>query len=106
METTNLILVEKCCSNLEVEFSFINSLNDFGLIEIIVLEDKKYISNEQLKNLERAVHFHFELNINIEGIEVIYNLLKQIDDLRQELIITKNKLSLFDLEYLQVNRGV
>lgn len=106
METTNLILIEKCCSSLEVEFSFINSLNDFGLIEIIVLENKKYISNEQLKNLERAIHFHYELNINIEGIEVIYNLLKQIDDLQHELIITKNKLSLFDLEYHQVNQGV
>lgn len=98
METNNLVLVEKCCSNLEVDFSFINSLNDCGLIEIIVLDDKKYISNEQLKDLERAIHFHYELNINIEGIDVIYNLLKQIDDLQQELRITKNKLHLFDLE--------
>ena len=96
METNNLILVEQFCSNCDVEFSFINSLNDFGLIEIIVLDDKKYISSEQLKVLERAIHFHDELNINIEGIDVIYNLLKQIDDLQEELRITKNKLNLFD----------
>lgn len=98
METTNLILVEKCCANLEVEFSFINSLNDYGLIEIIVLEDKKYIANEQLKDVERAIHFHHELNINMEGIDVIYNLLQQIDNLQEELRVTKNKLNLFDLE--------
>lgn len=98
MEINNLVLVEHFCSNSDVEFSFINSLSDSGLIEIIVLEDKKYISKEQLKDLERAIHFHYELNINIEGIEVIYNLLKQIDDLQQELIVTKNKLNLFDLE--------
>lgn len=98
METTNLILVEQFCSNCDIEFSFISSLNDHGLVEIIVLDDKKYISNEQLKDLERAIHFHYELNINIEGIDVIYNLLKQIDDLQQELILTKNKLNLFDLE--------
>ncbi len=98
METNNLVLIEHFCSNCDVEFSFINSLNDYGLIEIIVLDDKKYISNEQLKDLERAIHFHYELNINIEGIEVIYNLLKQINDLQQELNISKNKLSLFDLE--------
>lgn len=98
METTNLILVEKCCSNLEVEFSFINSLNDYGLIEIIVLEDKKYISNEQLKDVERAIHFYHDLNINMEGIDVIYNLLNQINDLQEELRVTKNKLNLFDLE--------
>lgn len=98
METTNLILVEQFCSNCDVEFSFINSLNDSGLIEIIILEDKKYISNEQLKVLEQTIHFHNELNINLEGIEVIYNLLKQINNLQEELNITKNKLSLFDSE--------
>ena len=98
METTNLILIEKYWSSLEVEFSFINSLNEYGLVDIIVLEDKKYISNEQLKDVERAIHFHHELNINMEGIDVIYNLLKQIDHLQEELRITKNKLNLFDLE--------
>ncbi len=98
METTNLVLVEQFCSNCDVEFSFINSLNDYGIIEIIILEDKKYISNEHLKDVERAIRFHYELNINIEGIDVISNLLKQIDDLQQELTATKNKLKLFDSE--------
>jgi hypothetical protein len=98
METTNLILLEQFCSNCDVEFSFINSLHDYGIIEILILEDKKYISNEHLKNIERAIRFHYELNINIEGIDVISNLLKQIDDLQQELIVAKNKLKLYDLE--------
>lgn len=98
MEINNLVLVEQLCSNCDVEFSFINSLNDLGLIEIIVLENKEYISNEQLKDVERAIRFHYELNINIEGIDVISNLLTQINDLQQELRIAKNKLTLYDLE--------
>jgi chaperone modulatory protein CbpM len=96
METNNLVLIDQLCSNCDVEVSFINSLNENGLIQIIVLDDKKYISNEQLKDVERAIHFHYEFNINIEGIEVIYSLLKQINDLQQELSLAKNKLSLFD----------
>jgi hypothetical protein len=96
METNNLVLIDQLCSNCDVEVSFINSLNENGLIQIIVLDDKKYISNEQLKDVERAIHFYYELNINIEGIEVIYSLLKQINDLQQELSLAKNKLSLFD----------
>lgn len=98
METNNWILVEQFCSNTEVDFSFINSLNDHGIIEIVVFEDKKYIPNEQLKDVERAVQFYYELNINIEGIDAISHLLHQIDELQQELAIAKNKLSLFDLE--------
>lgn len=98
METNNLILVEKCCSNLEVEFSFINSLNDTGLIKVIVLDDKSYISIDHLKRVERAIHFHYELNISIEGIDVIHNLLEQIDDLQEELRVTKNRLRLYESE--------
>lgn len=98
MEKINLIPVEQFCSNCEVEFSFIDSLNDHGIIEIIVFEEKKYISNEQLKDVERAIQFYYELNINVEGIEVISNLLNQIDELQKELRKTKNKLNLIDLE--------
>lgn len=98
METNNLVLVEHFCSHCNVDFSFINSLHDHGLIEIIVLEDRKYLSNEQLKEVERAIRFHYELNINIEGIDVISNLLSQISDLQQELNTARNKLKLLDLE--------
>lgn len=98
MEKNNLVLVEQFCIHCDVEISFINSLHEYGLIEIIVLDDKEYITEEHLKDLERTIHFHNELNINLEGIDVIYNLLKQIDDLQQQLNIAKNKLSLLDLD--------
>lgn len=97
METNNLVLVEQFCLSCDVETSFIHSLNGQGLIEIIVLENKQYFSNEQLKEVERAIRFHYELNINLEGIAVISNLLRQIEDLQQELTIAKNKLNLLDL---------
>jgi len=95
METTSLILIDHFCSNCDVDFSFIKSLNDVGLIDIIVEDDKKYISNEQLKTIERAIHFHYELNINMEGIDAIHNLLDQISDLQEDLRVIKNKLNLF-----------
>lgn len=97
METNNLILVEQFCTNCGVEFSFIDSLNEHGIVEIIIFDDKKYISNEQLKDVERAIQFHYELDINMEGIEVIYNLLKQINELQNAIKIANNKLSLLDI---------
>jgi chaperone modulatory protein CbpM len=98
MDSNNLIRVEQFCSNCEVEYSFIDSLHNHGIVELIVLENEKYISHEQLSDVERAIRFHYELNINMEGIDVISNLLKQIGDLQQELMLTKNRLKLFDLE--------
>ncbi|SDG67219.1 chaperone modulator CbpM [Psychroflexus sediminis] len=98
METNKMILVEQFCSNCDINFSFIEALNENGVIEIVVVEDKKYILNEQLKTLERAIQFHYELNINIEGIDVIHNLLHQIDDLQEELRAANNKLKAFNID--------
>lgn len=96
METKNLILIEQLCSHHNIEVSFVNSLHEFGLIEIVVIEDNKYLSHEQLKDIEKMMRFHYELEINMEGIDAISNLLLKIDNLQQELTDAKNKLSLFE----------
>jgi hypothetical protein len=98
METSNLILTAQFCTHHNVEFSFITALHNAGLVEIIVVEDNQYLSLEQLKDIEKMIAFHYELNINIEGIEAIANLLKQINELQQELIMVKNKLRLYEIE--------
>ncbi|MEJ5995303.1 chaperone modulator CbpM [Pedobacter sp. Du54] len=95
METNNLIQIEHFCVNCDVEVSFINSLNEYGLIDVIILEEKKYISHEQLKDVEKAIRFYYELNINMEGIDVIFNLLKQISVLQQELKTATDRINLF-----------
>lgn len=97
MEINNLVLLDQCCSHYEVEFSFIDALNDHGLIEIVVFENKKYLLIDQLKDVERAIRFHYELNINVEAIDVVSNLLQQINDLQQSLRTAQNKLKIFDL---------
>ena len=96
METKNLILIEQLCSLHNIEVSFINSLHEFGLIEVVVIEDTKYLSHEQLKDVEKMMRLHYELDINMEGVDAITNLLLQIDDLQQELIAAKNRLRLFE----------
>jgi hypothetical protein len=96
METKNLILIEQLCSHHNIEVSFINSLQEFGLIEIVVIEDNRYLSHEQLKDIEKMMRLHYELDINMEGIDAISNLLLQIDNLQQELSAAKNKLKVFE----------
>jgi chaperone modulatory protein CbpM len=96
MNTEQLISITHFCQMGEVEFSFIEALQEHGLLELIVLENVSYISNEQLKAVERAIAFYYVLNINLEGIAAISDLLLQIESLRLELQRTKNKLSVFE----------
>ncbi len=96
METRDLILIEHFCANHEIEFSFIDSLHQFGLIEVIIHEDNKYIHQEQLKDVEKMMRMHYELDINMEGIDVISHLLKRMNSLQKELIETHNKLKLYE----------
>jgi MerR HTH family regulatory protein len=99
MENNNYILIEHFCQHNQVELSFINSLHDYGLIEFVEIDQHKYLVNEQLKEIEKMIDFHYTLNINIEGIEVISNLLNQIYNLQNELLKANNKLKLYETDY-------
>lgn len=92
MSTKNFILLNNLCTHYDVEMSFFNSLNEFGLIEIISVEETQYIHHDKISDIEKMIRIHQELNVNIEGIDVVLNLLEKIEELQNELIITKNKL--------------
>lgn len=98
MNTDNLIRIEYFCEQYNVEFSFINALKESGLINIVVVEESNYLSIEDLKELEKLIRLHYELGINLEGIDVISNLLNQLEDLQQELTAAKNKLKFLGME--------
>ena len=99
MAATKMILIQQICTYHEIEFSFIHELNELGLIEIQNIEDDKYIHVNQLKDVEKMIRMHRELNINLEGIDAIYNLQQRIDQLEEELIKAKNKLKAFNPNY-------
>ena len=98
MKTDNLVRIEHFCEHNKVEFSFINSLQEFGLINVVVVDDSTYLPVDDLREIEKLVHLHYELGINIEGIDVISNLLNQIANLQEELRAAKNKLKLSGMD--------
>jgi len=96
METKSLILLEQFCSQLNAEPAFIFALQEYELVEIIEIEATQYLPEEQLSEVEKMLRLHYDLNINLEGIDAIASLLKQISSLQQELLAVKNKLSLYE----------
>jgi len=96
METGHLISTEVFCSNHKIEIAFINSLQEYGLVEVTTIKETSYIDPDQLQNLEKMLRLYYDLDINIEGIEAITHLLNRVNDMQHEINILKNKLSLFE----------
>lgn len=96
MQIENLIAVNEFCVNHNIEISFISSLQKAGLIEFTIIEEALFIDVEQLQKLEKIVHLYYELDINLEGIETINHLLLRINSLQNEIIMLKNRLSLYE----------
>jgi len=98
MAAHHLISIEQVCTHYKVDDAFIRALHELGHIEVVVQQNDQYIIRDQLKELESMIYFYSELQINIEGIDAIAHLLKQIRDLQDELNTAKNKLSIYTNE--------
>ena len=96
MNTQHLIATDVLCTHYNIEISFVDALNNIGLIQIEVVEQKQFIHQDQISNLEKIIRLYNELNVNLEGIDVVFNLLEKEQKLRNELIILKNKLRLYE----------
>ncbi|MFW0737120.1 chaperone modulator CbpM [Flavobacterium sp.] len=96
MSSKNLIQIKQFCLYHEIENTFITELHNYGLIEIIVFEEDEYFQPEQLPAVEKMIRLHYDLKINLEGLDVIANLLSKIEALQQNLTTTQNKLRLYE----------
>ncbi|HEY0299523.1 MAG TPA: chaperone modulator CbpM [Arachidicoccus sp.] len=92
----NLIPLQHLCTHYHAEISFVHSLHDYGLIEITTIEQQTYIAEEQIKEIERMIHLHYDLDINIEGIDAINHLMQRVNDLNKELIGLRNRLNRYE----------
>ena len=85
MEKVNWISIEQCCVYYNIETSFVHKLDEHGLIELSRSDETIFIPFEQLSDLEKYMHLHYELEINLEGLETIKHLLGRVNELQQEV---------------------
>ena len=97
MQSETIISIQEICIHHDIEQSFIISLKEAGLIEVVIVEDKTCIPIEQLAHLEKMIRL-YELDINLEGIETITYLLNRINDMQHEITTLKNQLNRFENE--------
>jgi chaperone modulatory protein CbpM len=92
MEQEDLIPAKEFCLHHQIEYSFISSLNESGLIRITSVKKSSYIHPDEILKLEKFVRFHYDLDINIQGIETINHLLEKIEDMQRQIVSLRNKM--------------
>ncbi|WP_372640794.1 chaperone modulator CbpM [Ancylomarina sp.] len=99
MNTADFIPLKQLCMHYKVEISFFSNLCEIGLIEIITIEQDQYIHHDQISDVEKMIGMYHELDVNIEGIDIVFNLLRKIDDLQNEILFVKNRLRLYENDF-------
>lgn len=92
MENSRFISIKNISSHYNVEISFIQSLGEYGLIEITRIEEDEVMDTEYLGQLEKMMRLHYDLEINMPGIDAIAHLLKRIQEMQEDVRHLKNKL--------------
>jgi hypothetical protein len=96
MNKGNMIPADEFCASHNIEITFINSLQEAGLIEITTIRETEYIHENQLNELEKIVRLYYEMDINLEGIETVIHLLQRINGMQEEITLLKNRLRLYE----------
>jgi chaperone modulatory protein CbpM len=96
MNKEKLILINPLCAHYQVEMSLFSELHDFGIIEILTIENSCFIREDKINVVEKVVRMQKDLNLNLEGVDTVLNLLDKINDLKTELNSVKNRLRLYE----------
>lgn len=93
MSQVNLIATTDICIHHGVEYTFIDSLSEAGLLKVKVVKKSSYIPEPELQRLEKMIRMHQDLEINIAGIEAIVHLLERVEQMQEEMRLLRNRLS-------------
>ena len=105
---TELIIVSEYCHKCHIEPSFIDLLEEGGLIEVRTEGGQHpllppeggehYLLLSELPNVERYSRMYYDLSINMEGIDAIHHLLERMEIMRREISSLRNQLIVFKRE--------
>lgn len=96
MNLEDFITTEEICTRYQVEHTFISSLHESGLMHIVIVEKTEYVPLEEVSEFEKLRRLHYDLNINLEGLEAIQHLLEQVKKLQKQNLQLRNRLNLYE----------
>ena len=96
MKHENLIPAEICCMHYNIDLTFMQTLDQYGFIHLVSVESNRFIDEDELQTLEKFIRLHYELDINMQGIEAINFLLERVQNMQDEIAYLKSKLKVHE----------
>lgn len=96
MEPQDLIPITRICQHHQIDLAFFSALEEYELIEVVTLENTVCVRSEDLSEIERMIRLHYELQINLEGIDAIRHLVQRVEQMNLELNHLRNRLRRYE----------
>lgn len=68
----------------DIEITFLDSLEEAGLLNTQTENNVKYLHYDDLSAFEQFCNWHYDLDVNLPGLEVLHHLLQKMEELRTE----------------------
>ena len=89
------ILYSECLEIYKIERSFVEELNQSGLVRLVTEQEREFVECDELEYLEQFIRWNRDLDINVAGIEALHHLLQRMNSLQDELTRLKNELAFY-----------
>lgn len=80
----NRISREELVRIYNVEITFFDSLEEAGLVTTELEDEVKYLRYDDLGYFEKFANWHYDLEVNLPGLEIIHHLLQKMEALHRE----------------------
>jgi hypothetical protein len=91
----NRLLYSECLRIYEVEESFIESLQEVGLIQVIDQDEDRFVAYDDLSDLEQFIRWYYEMDINVGGIDALHHMLQRVRSLQSEIAQLRHELQFY-----------
>ena len=92
---TKYIKITEYCDHEKIETSFIFDLNREGIIKIVQQEEDKCLDENDLSDIEMYSRWHYELGVNLEGIDAMRHMLTRMKNMQLEIKNLQQKLDFY-----------
>ncbi|PPL03658.1 chaperone modulator CbpM [Parapedobacter indicus] len=88
----DVITVKEYCHIHQIEVTFIDYLEESGLVQLTSVNRQRCIPHDALGAVERLVNWHMELEVNPQGLEVANTLYQRVLELQEEIVRLRSAL--------------